>query len=702
MSSDIVRRRAEIEGVTAGRTLCDELRHVAETCGDAWAYSDEAGAGAGDGWQSLTWLQVRQRVLEVAAGFAALGLAPGERVALMLPNRSEHVLADLGAVHAGGLGVTLYATLAPEQIGYVAADCDARIALLDGAAELARWQPVLDQLPGLTTIIVRDPVACPAGDRYMTWDGLVALGRERLAADPDEITARVAAIRPGDPLALLYTSGTTGNPKGVVLSHRNILYEMAAAERMGIVVPRVRWVSYLPLAHIAERMFSIYLAIGAVSHVHFCPDPAQLVRVIGQVRPTAFFGVPRVWEKIRAGIQALLAAEQDEGKRAAVAQAMDIGRRYVQSCQYGQATPPELEAQFRAADEQVLGPIRGLLGLGEAVSVFSAAAPLPPDVAAFFAGLGMKILDVYGMTETTGAFTANTTAEFKLGTVGRSYAGMEVVIAGDGEILARGPLTTPGYLNRPDLTEALIDPDGWLHTGDIGTIDADGFVSVIDRKKELIITAGGENIAPAAVENVLVAHPLIGQALAYGDRQPYVIALLTLDGEAAPAWPGPAASPPAHSQSWPQTRRCSPRWPPGSPPPTNGWPGCSRSSVGACCRWNGPPRPGNSPPPSSSSAASCTPSTPTSSTPSTQDDPGRLPSAGRRARPGKTSTAPRDAAGPVASGSKPRSGSFPLNPNRPRHRRPSFNLCCLPGLSGVPLLGAGTHQDHAASLQLGQ
>jgi len=522
--------------VTAGRTLCDELRHVAETSGDARAYSDEAGAGAGDGWQSLTWSQVRQRVLEVAAGFAALGLAAGERVALMLPNRSEHVLADLGAVHAGGLGVTLYATLAPEQIGYVAADCDARIAVLDGAAELARWQPVLDQLPGLTTIIVRDPVACPAGDRYMTWDGLVALGRERLAADPDEITARVAAIKPGDPLALLYTSGTTGNPKGVVLTHRNILYEMAAAERMGIVVPRVRWVSYLPLAHIAERMFSIYLAIGAVSHVHFCPDPAQLVRVIGQVRPTAFFGVPRVWEKIRAGIQALLAAEQDEGKRAAVAQAMDIGRRYVHSCQYGQATPPELEAQFRAADEQALGPIRGLLGLGEAVSVFSAAAPLPPDVAAFFAGLGMKILDVYGMTETTGAFTANTPAEFKLGTVGRPYAGMEVAIAGDGEILARGPLTTPGYLNRPDLTEALIDPDGWLHTGDIGAIDADGFVSVTDRKKELIITAGGENIAPAAVENALVAHPLIGQALAYGDRRPYVIALLTLDGEAAPAW----------------------------------------------------------------------------------------------------------------------------------------------------------------------
>ena len=534
MSSDMTRQRAEIEGAIAGRTLCDELRHVAETSGDADAYSDEAGTG--DGWRSLTWSQARQRVLEVAAGFTALGLAPGERVALMLPNRSEHVLADLGAVHASGLGVTMYATLTPEQIAYVAADCDARIAVLDGPAELARWQPVLDQLPGIKKIIVRDWTVCPAGDQYMTWTDFEALGRDRLAADPGEITARVAAIKPGDPLALLYTSGTTGNPKGVLLTHRNILYEMAAAERAGIVVPRVRWVSYLPLAHIAERMFSIYLAIGAVSHVHFCPDAAQLVRVIGQVRPTAFFGVPRVWEKIRAGIQALLAAEQDEGKRAAVAQAMDTGRRYVHSCQYGQATPPELAAQYRAADEQVLRPVRGLLGLGEAVSVFSAAAPLPPDVAAFFAGLGMTILDVYGMTETTGAFTANTPAGFKLGTVGRPYAGMEVKVAGDGEILARGPLTTPGYLNRPGLTEALIDPNGWLHTGDIGTIDADGFVSVTDRKKELIITAGGENIAPAAVENVLVAHPLIGQALAYGDRRPYVIALLTLDGEAAPAW----------------------------------------------------------------------------------------------------------------------------------------------------------------------
>src|SRR6185437_4533233 len=325
VSSDMTRQRSEIEGAIAGRTLCDELRQAAETSGDSWAYSDEAGAGGG--WQSLTWSQVRQRVLEVAAGFAALGLAPGERVALMLPNRSEHVLADLGAVHAGGLGVTLYATLAPEQIAYVAADCDARIAVLDGAAELARWRPILERLPEITKIIVRDRAACPAGDRYMTWADFAALGRERFAAEPGEITARVTAVKPGDPLALLYTSGTTGNPKGVLLTHRNILYEMAAIDAMGTISPGVRWVSYLPLAHIAERMFSVYLPIHNAGHVHFCPDAVRLVPMIGKVRPTAFFGVPRVWEKIRAGIQALLTAEQDEGKRAAVRQAMETGRR---------------------------------------------------------------------------------------------------------------------------------------------------------------------------------------------------------------------------------------------------------------------------------------------------------------------------------------------------------------------------------------
>ncbi len=531
--SEILEQRAAMEQEWAGKTFCDALAATADRFGDLPAFSDRDG---GDPWQTITWREASQKAQELAAGFIELGLVPGEKVALMLPNRLEHVLADLGALHAGGVPVTFYATLAADQIAYVAGDCDARIAVIDGADELARWEPALAQLPALRRVIVRDAAACPSDPRYLSWDEFSALGAQRLAKDAGPVARRVDAIKPDDPVTLLYTSGTTGNPKGVVITHASVLYEVATATTSGNARLHVRWVSYLPLAHIAERMFTIYLAVCNAGHVYFCHATTELIGALGAVKPTAFFGVPRVYEKIQAGIQALLAGEQDEARRAAVAGAMATGLRYVRSCEYGNSTPDDLAAEFAAADEQVLRPIRSLLGLGEAEIVVSAAAPLPPEVGTFFAGLGMKILDVYGMTETTGAFTTNILEEFKLGTVGRPVPGMEVMIAADGEILARGPLNTPGYLNLPDRTAELIDADGWLHTGDIGAIDADGFVSVVDRKKELIITSGGENISPAAIENLLVAHPLIGQALAYGDRRPYVVAVLTLDGEVALPW----------------------------------------------------------------------------------------------------------------------------------------------------------------------
>ncbi|HYA51422.1 MAG TPA: AMP-binding protein, partial [Streptosporangiaceae bacterium] len=251
--------------------------------------------------------------------------------------------------------VTFYATLAADQIAYVAGDCDARIAVLDGAAELARWQPILDRLPGVKQIIVRDPAACPAGDQYLTWDAFAALGRERFAADPGGVTAPIAAIRPEDPVTLLYTSGTTGNPKGVLLTHHNVLYEVAVTIANGTAGTRERLVSYLPLAHIAERMLTIYMPIATASHVHFCPVAAELIGVVGAAKPTSFFGVPRVWEKVRAGIQALLTMEQDEGKRAEVARAMDTGRRYVESRQFGHSAPPGLDEEFARADRAVLG-----------------------------------------------------------------------------------------------------------------------------------------------------------------------------------------------------------------------------------------------------------------------------------------------------------------------------------------------------------
>jgi long-chain acyl-CoA synthetase len=524
-----------------GQTVGETLAAAARDWPDEPAYSDrkngQSGKNGQSEWQTITWRQTRDEALELAAGFLALGLEPGERVALMLPNRVEHVLADLAAVHAGGVPVTFYSTLTAEQVAYQATDCDARIAVLDGADQLARWEPVLAQLPGLEHVIVRDAGVCPVAGPFRSWADFAALSASEWPARAAEIEARVAAIRPRDPVTLLYTSGTTGTPKGVIITHANVVCELAAIRAVGNARPHTRWVSYLPLAHIAERMFTLYLAADGGWHVHFCPDAGTgLVPALAAVRPTAFFGVPRVWEKIQAGIQARLAAETDEARKAAIAAAMGTGLRYVRSTQYGQQTPDDLAAAFTQAEEKVLRPVRSLLGLGDAELVMSAAAPLPPEVGTFFGGLGLRIMDVYGMTETTGAFTTNNDAEFRLGTVGRPLPGTELRIAADGEILTRGPLNTPGYLNLPGRTAELLDTDGWLHTGDIGTVDADGFLSVVDRKKELIITAGGENVSPAMVENLLVAHALVGQALAYGDRRPYLVALLTLDPEMAAAW----------------------------------------------------------------------------------------------------------------------------------------------------------------------
>jgi long-chain acyl-CoA synthetase len=533
LTEQVLDQRAAIEQEAAGRTVCDLLQSAAEQWGELAAYSDRDSGP----WQPVTWAQTRERALQLAAGFIALGLQPGEKVALMLPNRVEHVLADLGALHAGGVPVTFYPTLAPDQVAYMAANCDARIVVLDGAAELARWQSALAQLPGLQHVIVREPGACPAGEPYLSWSDFAELGLARESELTDEVTDRIAAIRPDDPTTLLYTSGTTGTPKGVIVTHASVIYELLAITATGNARLHTRWVSYLPLAHIAERMFTLYGAVFNGWHVYFCHNASTgLVATVGDVKPTAFFGVPRVWEKIQAGIQALLAAEADESRKAGVAAAMATGLRYVQSCQYGHQTPAELADAFASAEAAVLAPIRSLLGMAQVEIATSAAAPLPPDVGKFFAGLGVRILDVYGMTETAGAFTVNTLDAFKLGTVGRPVPGTEVRIAEDGEILTRGPLNTPGYLSLPEQTAELLDADGWLHTGDIGALDDDGFLSVVDRKKELIITAGGENVPPAAIENLLVAHPLVGQALAYGDQRPYVVAVLTLDGEVAPAW----------------------------------------------------------------------------------------------------------------------------------------------------------------------
>ncbi|MBB5084361.1 AMP-dependent synthetase/ligase [Nonomuraea endophytica] len=528
--AEVLEVRAEIESQIAGRTVCEQLRQVAADHPDSPAYSDPEG----EGWRTLTYAEARERVLTIAAAFAELGLEPGEAVALMMVNRGEHVLADLGAVHAGGVGCTIYSTFAAEQIAFVAADVGARYVVLGGPADVDRWMPVLDQLTELRRIIVLD--GAPEGDdRFLPWADFLALGERALAADRAAVDARWQAVGADDTVTVLYTSGTTGMPKGVPLTHRNVFYEVASTDRLTTLPVQGTQISYLTYAHIAERVLSLYLPLMKVSHVYFCTDLANLGATLGQVRPMMFFGVPRVWEKMMARLQAVLAT-QPEQQQQQVRQAMAAGVAYVEAGQHGGTITPEIQAAYDQADKALLSVVRAMIGFDQAQWTATGAAPLPGEVQRFFAGLGLKVIDVYGMTETTGAFTGNSPADYKLGTVGRAEPGVEIRIAEDGEILTRSPLNTGGYLNRPDESAALIDEDGWLHTGDIGSIDEDGFVRVVDRKKELIITAGGENISPANIESHLKEHPLIGQALAYGDGRPHPVAVLTLDAELAPGW----------------------------------------------------------------------------------------------------------------------------------------------------------------------
>jgi len=529
--TDVLAQRAEIEEQIAGLTLPVTLERVAAERGERPAYSDKIGVD-GAGWRTLSWRDYREQVLDVAVALAERGLSRGDLLAIMASSRIEHVVADMAAVHAGATPMSVYGTLAPEQVTYVAGHAEPTVVVLEGADQLRRWGPALDASGSIGTVVVLDESAVPAGERYVAWSALVEEGRAARAAG--RTLPADAAPGPEDAVTILYTSGTTGHPKGVVLTHRNVLFEAASSLRTAAPDGELVWISYLPLAHIAERILGMYIPQVRGGHVHLVADPKQLVGALAEVRPTRFFGVPRVWEKIQTGLSARLAAEPDEARRAAVEGAMAVGLEYVEAHQHGRSPSPELVERYAAVDAAVLTPMRALLGLDRVEWATSAAAPMPLSTARFFGGLGLRIYDVYGMTETTAAVTACGPAQFRLGTVGRPLAGIEVRIAEDGEILARGPVTTPGYHRQPEATAELVDAEGWVHTGDLGRLDDDGFLVLVDRKKEMIITSSGKNVAPSNVENLLKESPVIGHALLFGEGRPYCVAVLTLDGEVAP------------------------------------------------------------------------------------------------------------------------------------------------------------------------
>jgi long-chain acyl-CoA synthetase len=484
---------------------------------------------------TLTWRQVRDEVAVLSRGLADLGLSSGDRLLIMMSSRPEHWLVDLAAACLGAVPSTVYATLSVDQLRYLARHSRAEIVVLENEEALRKWSPIIADLPGLRHVIVIDRDGDDETGRIVSLRQVAARGTAAHRADPEAFEKTWREVRPEQPVTLLYTSGTTGDPKGVVLTHHNVLYQCVVMQNTIETPDHAESLAYLPLAHIAERVLGVYNPLYRAGHVTICPDPTQLLAGLVRVRPVSFFGVPRIWEKMVAGVQGQLAAAEPP-VRAAVDAARAVAAEVYKLREAGQPVPGELAAEHAAMDARILQPLRAKLGLDNLRWAGSGAAPIPVEVLLYLAGIGVDVLEVWGMTETTGTATINTPEAFRTGSVGRPNGGMEIRLASDGEILVRGPLVCAGYLRDDGGIDPVTDADGWLATGDVGVLDADGFLTITDRKKELIINSSGKNISPAQIENLLRAHPLIAQAVAVGDRRPYITALIVLDEEITPLW----------------------------------------------------------------------------------------------------------------------------------------------------------------------
>ncbi|MEV5761632.1 AMP-dependent synthetase/ligase [Streptomyces tendae] len=510
---------------TLPRLLARNAREHPRLPGLSWQPPE--GDGNGD-WTTLTWAEIHEHTQRLAAGYAGLGVGRGDHVLMMMANRPEHWLSDLALVRLGAVPVSVYGTAAPEQISHIARNCRARVAVVEGADQVRLWEPLLTDAD---TPLERLVVAEPGGEGgHVPYAGLL---REPA---PERFRGELDAASPEDPLTVVYTSGTTGEPKGVVLTHRQVLANALALDAVVELPPHVEHICYLPFAHIAERMLGIYLPCHRASHVYLCADPAAVGTVVRKVRPAQFFGVPRIWEKLCAAVRAVLSLMPAE-QRAVIDAASAVAREHVGYRERGESPPAELEERYARAREEVLLPLLAAGGLDRVTWAASASAPMPVDVVDFWAGFGVVIMDAWGLTETTGVATTNSPRTgFRLGSVGRPVESVEVRLAADGEIEVRGESVFSGYLRPDGSVRSALDADGWLATGDIGRTDDDGYLWLTDRKKEMIITSTGKNVSPALVENALKEHPLIGQALVHGDRRSYLVALLVLDAEAAPAW----------------------------------------------------------------------------------------------------------------------------------------------------------------------
>ena len=492
-----------------------------------------------DGESRLTWSEYRDQARAIALTLLELGVAHGDVVGLHMVNRAEHVLADIGAVIAGAVPCSYYNTLTAEQLAYVANDSAATVVIID-AAQLPLWLSIQEGLPKLRHVLVLDLEPDEwLPPRVQRFEELVAVAEAALDQRGTEIDQASYQVDPGDPLTIVYTSGTTGAPKGTIITHAAALWVMdevnrQLVEHLGGSVP-AGWstVSYLPLAHVAERLFSHYQSIARQLTVTYVRESARLPHVLSTTRPQLFLGVPRVWERIYAALRERVAASNPI-RRVLVNSAISVAREAGIARLTGQPAHWWIRYRLPIMERLVYRRVRAAFGLDRVVLAVSGAASLPPKVMAFFAGVGITIIEVYGMTETCAMLAASPLGAPRLGSVGRALVGIELKIAADGEVLAKGPNITPGYLNRPVATAEAIDTSGWLHTGDIGVLDDEGYLRITGRKKELINTASGKTISPSNVELTLSSgSDLVGSVYVHGDNKPCLVALVTLD----PGWP---------------------------------------------------------------------------------------------------------------------------------------------------------------------
>jgi long-chain acyl-CoA synthetase len=514
-----------VHQAVVGTTAPQRFVQLVDDHPDLPAVSTMDGAAPGE-WQRWTYADYAAMVAKAAAGLGHAGLGADQRIVLMMRNRPDFHWFDVAAQMLRATPVSIYNSSSSEEICYLVDHAEAGVAIVEDGAFLDRLLAVRSQLPRLQQIYVVDPPpgGCPAG---------VEPAAALLDAGTADLAALAAAVQPGDIATMIYTSGTTGPPKGVMLTHYNVVYTVEAL-RLCFGLERFagrRVISYLPMAHIAERMMSLYQAMILGYDVHCCPDANQLSAHLKEVHPEIIFGVPRVWEKIYNGVNAALAGDPE--RQAKFAQAVEAAVAIKRAGRAGTVTGEQLDT-WTFLDGAAFANVRALIGLDSVVTAVSGAAPIPKSIIEWFAAIGVPLSEIYGMSESSGPISWSPNAN-RPGYVGRAVPGCEVALGDDGEVLCRGGNVFSGYFKQPQQTAATL-VDGWLHTGDIGELDADGYLRIVDRKKELIITSGGKNISPANLEAALKMIPLVGQAAAIGDSRKFCSAILVLDPEAAAVW----------------------------------------------------------------------------------------------------------------------------------------------------------------------